>query len=153
MALLRSKVALGIIASAYAGCAGTAVSQRVEYSLPTAPSEDDIIEMGVIPAGCRVVDVILDADDLDTDASPAIALDVGIMSGDPGVDDDARTCGAEFFSASAVAQAGGVARPTLKTAFRVEPVDHDRSVGIKIGTAAATFAAGKIGLTLITATD
>jgi hypothetical protein len=140
---------------AYPDCAGDVVSNRYEADLAVTPlkgvtlAANDIIDVGIIPANATVVDVILDSDDLDTGGAPALAFDVGIMSGTPGDTVTARTCGAEFFSASTLAQAGGVARSTLKTTFRVAPVGYDRSVGIKITTAAATLATtGKLGVSV-----
>jgi hypothetical protein len=76
-----------------------------------------------------------------------------VMSGLPGETLDevgaARTCGAEFFAASTVGQAGTVARPTVKGAFRVAPTAKDRSIGVKVLLQAATPAAGVIGLTVL----
>jgi len=67
--------------------------------------------------------------------------------GDGGV----RTCGNEFFAASTTPQAGGAARPTAAAAYRVARSDQRRSIGVKINTAAATGAAGTIGLTVLQA--
>lgn len=147
MAMKQSDAALGRVAIAYPSIAGHVVAQRFAYTLPTDTLEGTIIEMAPIPPGCRVVDMVLDSADLDT-GSPAILLDVGIMSGDWGVKDDARTCGAEFFSGSNVAQAGGVARPTLASAYKQAASDTARSIGIKLATDAATAALGEIGLTV-----
>ncbi|MCA1490083.1 hypothetical protein I6F11_04015 [Ensifer sp. NBAIM29] len=153
MSLIQSKYALGIIALAYPSIAGAATAIRFEHQLAAAPSAGDILELAMIPAGTRVVDMILDSDDLDTNGTPTMTMDVGIMSGDFGSDDGARTCGAEFFSASTLGQAGGVERPSLKTAFRTIKSGKDRSIGVKFPAAAATFAAGKIGLTVIVSTE
>ena len=132
--------------------AGHVVAQRFTYAVNTTLNQlgtiNNIIEIAPIPPGCRVVDMILDADDLDANGAPALTLSVGVMSGAWGVDDDARTCGAEFFSASTVGQAGGVVRPTLQSAFEVAEDDDWRSIGIKAAAAAATNAAGTIGLTV-----
>lgn len=137
--------------------AGVVSKRRYVFTLSAAQNvTGNIIDLGVLPANASVVDMILDADDLDTNGAPAIALDVGLMSGDVGADLDAagnaRTIGAEFFSGATTAQAGGVARPTLKTAFRVDPVAYNRSIGLKIATQAATPAQGDIGLTVLFAT-
>lgn len=153
MALIQSKYAKGIVSVAYPSIAGAAVAQRFSHVLAAALAVGDIIELAAIPAGCRVVDVIFDSDDLDTNGAPAMAFDVGIMSGGFGDENPARTCGAEFFAASNVAQAGTVARPTLKSAFRTTPSTIDRSIGIKCTTAAATFQAGQLGLTVILSTE
>lgn len=150
MALHQSDTAKGRIPIAYPSLAGQAVTQRFSFAVTTAiaGAAGDIIEIGAIPAGCRVTEIVLDADDLDTNGTPTITLDVGIMSGEFGQNDDDRTCGAEFFSGSTVAQAGGVARPTLKTAYRDTASTSVRSIGVKIAAAAATAAAGTIGVTV-----
>lgn len=146
--LKQSDVAKGIIGMPYPSEAGDVCAKRATIALTVAPVADDIFEMLMIPAGCRPIDIILDSDDLDT-GTPAIAFDVGIMSGTPGKADITRTVGSEFMAASTVGYAGTVARPTLKTAFRVAKSDTERAIGLKCTTAAATFAAGTIGLTLI----
>ncbi|MBD9539918.1 hypothetical protein IB276_10675 [Ensifer sp. ENS04] len=153
MTLIQSKYAKGIVALAYPSIAGAATAMRFEHQLAAAPVGGDILELAVVPAGTRVVNVILDSDDLDTNGAPAMTMDVGFMSGDFGDDSGARTCGAEFFSGSTLAQAGGVATPTLKTAYRTTKSNKDRSIGIKFPVAAATFAAGLIGLTVIVSTE
>ena len=125
-------------------CAGDIVRNRYVIDLSEAPLKgvtlqaDDIIDLGPLPANYTVMDIFIDSDDLDSNNTPTIAFDVGIMSGKVGDTASARTCGAEFFSGSTIAQAGGVARTTLKTAFRVVPTGADRSIGLKVTTAAAT---------------
>ncbi len=151
MALIQSKSAQGIIGVPIPAFAGAATAFRFSHTLSANPSVNDILELACIPANCRVIDVILDSDDLDTNGAPTLAYDVGVMSGDFGVNDAARTCGAEFFAASAASQTGAVARPTIKTAFRTTTTSKDRSIGLKFTAVAATFAAGEIGLTVIVA--
>lgn len=149
MTLILSKYAKGNEPLSYPSTAGEAVAIRFSHQLAAAPAAGDILELACIPSNCRVADIILDMDDLDSNGAPTIIADVGIMSGDFGKEDNARTCGAEFFSGSNLAQAGGVARPTLKTAYRTTASNVDRGIGVKFTTAAATFQAGAIGLTVI----
>ena len=144
----------GPIPIAYPDCAGDIVVNRYEIDLASAPlagvtlGVGDLLDIGIIPATAQVVDVVIDSDDLDTGGSPALAFDVGVLSGAPGTT-GTRTCGTEFFAASTVAQAGGVARTALKTAFRVARAGSDTSVGVKITAAAATQAtSGKIGVSV-----
>lgn len=132
--------------------AGDLVSFRATIALTAAQlTAGKIIEMGPLPAGCDLVDAILDSDDLDTNGAPAVTIDAGVMSGAAGDPDagDVRTIGAELFSGSTVAQAGGLVRPTLKTAVRIARSNVDRGIGVKIVVAPATPAAGTVGLTLI----
>jgi len=67
------------------------------YTLTAALTQGQVIPMVAVPAGARVLDVTLSADDLDGGAG--LALDVG-----DGADAD------RYLAASTVAQGGGVAR-------------------------------------------
>jgi hypothetical protein len=146
MATIRqSKHAQDQLATVTACGAGDVIVNDYFYDLPTAQNvTGDIIEMGFLPAYHTVSDVVLIADDLDT--ATALALDVGLMSGTPGSTDTARTCGAELFSGATTGQAGGVARPTLASAFKILATETDRSIDIKIATQAGTPAAGRVRL-------
>ncbi|MDQ0135666.1 hypothetical protein J2T08_003587 [Neorhizobium galegae] len=151
MALIQSKYSKGIVLAPFPAFAGHVVAHRFSHIFTAAPALNDILELAPIPVGCRVMDLILDTDDMDS--GTVLTCDVGVMSGLFGVNDNARTVGAEFFSASTLLQAGGVARPTLKTAFRVTPTDTTRGIGIKITGSIATFTpGGEIGLTAYYAT-
>lgn len=132
-------------------CAGDIVQNDYEADLAAAPLKgvalpiNTIIDMGIIPAWSTVTDVTIVADDLDSGTT--LAIDVGVITGTPGDIVGVRTCGSEFFAASTIAQAGGVARMTAKTGFRVDPVGYDRSIGVKIQAAATGLAtSGKLGL-------
>lgn len=149
MALILSKYAKGIEPLSYPSTAGDAVAIRFSHQLTNAPAAGDILELGCIPSNCRVADITPDVDDLDSNGNPTILFDIGIMSGAFGHEDNARTCGAEFFSGSKLAQAGGVDRPSLKTAYRTTASNVDRGIGVRFATPAATFQAGSIGLTVI----
>lgn len=151
--IFQSAVAMGLIGMPYAAFAGVVVAKRATVSVPADLAADDVLEMILVPPGHRVVDLIVDSDDLDTNGTPTIALDVGFMTGTPGVADSTRTVDQTFMVGSAVAQAGGIARPTAKTAMRDTPNDSIRAIGIKVATAGATKAAGTIGLTALLATD
>lgn len=148
MAIIQSDFAKGNKPTPYPSQAGVVVAQRFYMTVPANAALNDILELGILPAGCRPVDATLDADDLDTNGSPLIALDVGIMSGKVGSTDGGRTCGSELLAASQIARTGGSARLATAAAFRITATDEERSIGVKIQAAAATGAAGVIGLTL-----
>lgn len=153
MALLQTEHATGQIVAPTPCGAGDVVSYRASFAFTTAEELlNQIVEMGPLPADCDLVDVILDVDDLDSGGSPSFTLDCGIMDGEVGelLDDsgDARTVDATILSAVNTAEAGGVVRPTLASAFRIARSDVDRSIGIKVHAAPATAAAGTIGLTV-----
>lgn len=149
--LYHSKYARGSLRAPTPENAGEVVAHRFEYNVTGDEVLDDIIELAPLPAYMRVVDMVIDSDDLDDGA--ALALDVGVMSGKLGesLDEDgnARTCGAEFFDGDTVGQAGGVSRMALATGYRVAPVDHDRAIGVKIAAAAGTGKAGKVAVTVL----
>jgi hypothetical protein len=147
MATIVSKFAAGTLPTLGSGCAGVVISQDYFVDLTAAQIEaNQVIDMGLLPAGYTVTDVVLAPDDLDS--ASAITLDVGLLSGTPG-DTANRTCGAEIFSGSTAAQTGAVARPTLKSAFNIKPSNEDRSIGVKIAVDAGTAVAGRIRLRVL----
>lgn len=148
MAILQSSQAKGISPNPYPHTASSVCAVRATIALTANPTANDIAEMVMLPAGCRVIDMILDSDDLDSDGTPAITMDVGIMSGEFGTS-GARTCGDEFFTAATVGQTGAVARPTKKEAFRVAASNVHRSIGIKFAVVSDVFVAGTVGLTVL----
>ena len=148
MAIIASSHARSATDTPYPATAGAATVYRASMTVPTTVQVGDILDLAVIPAGTRPVDLVIDCDDLDSGGSPLITFDVGIMSGTPGDTVTARTCGAEFISASQIARTGGTARPTLATAFRVGQSSVERSIGVKITAVAATAVEGTIGCTL-----
>jgi hypothetical protein len=147
MATILSKFAKNQLATIVADGAGDIAVNDFYMDLTAAQiNAGDVIDIGVLPAYHTVSDAILIADDLDSNGTPTIALDVGIMSGTPGDAVSVRTCGAEIFAAANTAQAGGIARPTLASAFKILSTQADRSIGVKFATGSATAAAGRIRL-------
>lgn len=147
MTIRASKFAAGQVGVVTGDCAGDVVVN--DYFIDVTAAQivlNDIIDMGILPAYHTVVDAVLIPDDMDTNVSPTVALDVGIMSGTPGDTTTARTCDAVIFAASVAAQTGVAARPTLASAFKILPTEADRSIGVKFQAAAATAAAGRIRL-------
>lgn len=117
---------------------------RGVITLSSALAANDFIKAAILPAGHVPVDVRVDASDLDTNAVPTITLTAAVLNA--GLTDiEAST---DFFTASAVAQAGGIARMDKATGARIAASTSDRYVGLKVIAAAATFAAGDIGFTL-----
>jgi len=136
------------------------LSVRAEIS-PAAAAANDIFEMLPIPEDHILVDVILDADDLDSNVGPTITLSVGYLNAgktDLDVTNNVNGDGNAFIAASTVAQAGGVARPTTKSLWRTAPRAATpsgsvpsgaqlKTLGIKVVAGSATFQAGEVGLT------
>lgn len=127
-------------------CAGDLIENVYEVDLASSPlkgvtlAANDIIDLGLILANTTVADVLIDTDDLDTNGTPAISVDIGVLSGTPGDTTSVRTIGNEFFAADTTARTGGVVRMTKSAGFRVAPVGYDRSIGLKVVAAAATQA-------------
>jgi hypothetical protein len=139
-AFLQSRTAVGARQVVSPDSAGDVVFQRFYVDIAAALALNDIIEIGILPAETTIVDAYLDTDDLDTNGTPTIKLDVGLMSGTPGVVDGARTVGNELFAADTTAQAGGVTRMSKQAGFRIATTAADRSIGVKVNTAPATGA-------------
>lgn len=121
----------GLLCVPSSGFAGVVQQQRFEIKIPSGLNDGDIIELGVLISNARICGCMLDAD-IQTD----MTVDIGLMSGTVGSDDQDRTCGNEIFSAQPVD--GTLATITTSTPLRVEPSDIDRSVGVKIVTKATT---------------
>ena len=100
------------------------------FALTAALALNDTIALCKLPATHIPVDFILDTDDLDTDGTPAIVVDVGIIGGD--VD--------ALISGSTVAQAGGLARMDQIEGRRLAISNSDQLVGITVTTGPATGA-------------
>lgn len=147
-----SRHADGTLSVVASDCAGCVVVNEFFVDLTAAQVvAGNMFDVGVIPAYHTVVDMILIPDDLDTNGTPTITLDVGLLSGDVGDASSNRTIGAEFFSASNSARTGVPERMSLATGFKVKPVEKDRSIGVKINGAAATAGGGRVRLMVFSA--
>jgi hypothetical protein len=118
-----------------------------DFTVPTGAVVNDVIEMGAIPHGARVVDVNVFQDGI----GASCTVDVGLLSGDYGQAVATRTCGNEFFAALAVATAGKSAQAT-KNLMAVTPSQTAKGFGLKLTGANPT--AGKkftVAVTLVSA--
>ena len=108
----------------------------------TALALGDLLEMVPLPAGHVPVDCIVDSDDLDSNATPALVFSAGLITGDtPTVD--------EMIASTDIGQTGGIARMDAKGGTRIAPADTDRVFGLKCTAAPATFQAGSVAFTLL----
>ncbi len=125
-----------------------------ELSLLAAQvANNNVLQMMILPAGCVPVGYILQSSDLDT-GSPTVTVDLGILNeaGDA-ISTAAADGGDEWLDGSTLPQAGGIALHTASaTTFSVlkdvQPSDEDRVVAVVFKSAAATPAAGTVGLEL-----
>ncbi len=140
-----SKFATSQLATVYGDCAGDVVVNEFFIDLTAGQVVNgNFFDLGILPAYHTVVDMVLIPDDLDSNGTPTITLDVGLLSGTPGDTTSNRTIGAEFFSGDTGARTGALARMSLASGFKVLPTEADRSIGVKIAAAVATAAAGRI---------
>lgn len=97
----------------------------------------DKVDLGILMAGAKVVDAIVWSD---ADVGGATNATVGIMSGDVGSTDPARTLGTEILNAVAITNAHtAVVRPTNPAMMKLAASNVDRSVGLQVS---ADIAAG-----------
>ncbi len=113
---------------------------RSIIALPTtALILNDVLDTVILPADCVPVDFEADFDDLDSNGTPTLGLDAGIITGRPGdTTQSNRTVGTEFLSADTTARSGGVVRTARQAAFRVAAMPVDRSIGFRVQAAPAT---------------
>lgn len=114
------------------------VVQKGIVPLSAAVAANDIAEACVLPAGHVLCDSVFESDDLDTNGTPTVSWNIGLMSGTVGVADAARTVGTQLASASTLSRTGGMERLASRAALGILPVDVDRSIGLKAAGAAAT---------------
>lgn len=152
MAVHQSDYAKGTVDLATPEVAGEVVAHFLKYTWPAAGHPlNDVIELGVIPAGFRVVDMAFHPDDLDT--ATALQFNIGVMTGTWQDPDSARTGGNEFFSADTTAQAGGIARMSAAGGFNVAASNLDRSIGLTVAAAAGGSQTGQIRLNVLLASE
>jgi hypothetical protein len=110
---------------------------------------NDIIEMGLLPAGHVPVDVIYSATDLDT-GGPTHAVSFGVLIADKSdISVAAADGGAAWATGLTIGQAGTLTRQTANVLASVLPSTANRSLGFKVTTASTTKAAGTIRATVI----
>jgi hypothetical protein len=102
-----------------------------------------VYEMLAIPVGARVVDWTVDIDDIDE--GTAAVFKVGVLNAGK---TDLDSGNAVWKTGLTTGQAGGVARMDTLTALRAGVATAERVVGIIPTTAAGTFAAGVMGITV-----
>jgi len=123
---------------------GEVVAQRDEIALVAADLDaNDAGSVSILPAGCVLVGITYDSDDLDTNGTPTITASVGVMNA---ADSDMDTVLASGITASRDGTAVHLVTPTM---LRLAASTSDRKIGIKFTAASATKQAGAVGLTLL----
>ena len=127
------------------------VAVRFAVDLTTADLVlNRIGQVGVLPAGCVPVAMIVDCDDVDSNATPTVAMSIGVLNAaGTALSTASDDGGAAWATSVATGKAGGMDFPTSKALQRVNSTTSDRSIGILVTAAAATAVAGTIGVTLL----
>ena len=113
------------------------------FVVPAGLALNDVIEMGPIPNGYVLVDLSVAFPDCDSNGTPTIKFDAGVLSGNWLDSNGAgRTCGSEFFAADVGAQTGSLTRMNKAAGMQIAPTTNDRSWGLKVNVAAATLTTG-----------
>ena len=127
------------------------VAVRFAVALTTADLVVNRIgEIGVLPAGCVPVAMIVDSDDLDSNGTPTLAMSIGVLNAAGTALSTTTDDGGAVWAASVTTgRASGMDFPTSRALQRVNPTSTDRKIGVTVTTAAATAAAGTFGVTLL----
>lgn len=125
MAIIQSDFAQAKRHAVVPDCAGDVATMVFDFTLPTSASTGDILEIGVLPSYCKLVDAVLISSASLTD------VNVGLMSGAVG-STGVRTSGVEYFDGSALT-ANTPLRASIASAFGgVAAVEADRSIGVTL---------------------
>jgi hypothetical protein len=116
------------------GLSGNLKVAYAEVVCSAAPATTDTLNFFDLPVNARIVLAVLESDDLDTNGSPTITLNIG--------DSGSAT---RLFSASTVAQAGTASTALAAGAVGYKTTAKTRIVGVPQANA-ATGAAGTIRL-------
>lgn len=141
MALKQAKQIVALLA-VQSAVGNEAIPITGDFVIPAGLADGDIVEMAALPPGYVPVDVVAACEDLDSTTD--MTIDAGVLSGDYGVKDNARTMGSEFFAASTIGQAGGVARAAKQQGFMIAPADNTRGLGLKFVDAGTPIVGAKI---------
>jgi hypothetical protein len=136
MATYSSSQVTNSIPLSHHGPGGNVKVAFADINCTAAPSTSDTINFFDLPAGARVLFAILESDDMDTNGTPTLTINVG----------DAGSA-TRYFSASTVGQAG-----TLSTAIATAGAGYSNTAKTRVvgvaGNNAATGAAGHLYLTM-----
>lgn len=116
---------------------------------------NDVLELVRLPVAAKIVDWIIDIDQIDSNGTPTLTASVGFtrdwLNAATGANVTATFAELQAVGAIGRTAGGSVVRPTLPASFRLAPVDNtgERYIGLKIGAAAATQVNGKIGFSIV----
>jgi len=88
-----------------------------DFTIPAGFASGDVVEFGGLPLNYVPVDLIVDHEDL----GGTMTANFGLLSGEYDSNDGARTCGAQFISASDLSTAAGIKRMSAAGGGRLAP--------------------------------
>jgi hypothetical protein len=144
MALKRALQVVNFLPVPVADRAMEAIPIFADYTFDGTEVTNDVIEMCPLPKGYVPVDGTADAED----AGTTVTANCGLLTGEYGVNDPARTCGAQFMSGKALGTAG-IYRFDVVGFSRVAPTTADRSIGFALSSVSAPTAGAKLRLTVM----
>lgn len=149
-------------APVYHGQALKVAVNTVEVATTSLDETNDRVMLLALPAQARIIDLILFNDDLDTNVSPALTLDIGVFyknqAGQTAGGVVAEACIANNLTTGQAANTAGVrvltnavniddiGKPLWEVAGLTTNPGGDLYIGISVETAAATAAAGTVTL-------
>lgn len=131
-------------AAPIASQSGTVMKAVFEHTFTTAfTAATDILELGLMPAHARVTGATVIGEGF----GGAITADVGLMTGDQGLNDDTRALtGTEFFNDANVN--GNEVDMTAAAALAITKSQAHRGIGVELSVDVAAGASKKLTLVL-----
>lgn len=126
-------------------------AERFTVDLTTADlALNSIGAVGILPAGAVPCFLEIDATDMDTNGTPTLAFSLGVVNdAETAISTASADGGGAWLTGRQEGRAAGVSGLLTSAAMRaVQPSQADRKIGVQITTAAATAAAGTLGVTL-----
>lgn len=123
----------------------------VRYTLAMATGDlalNSIGQIGILPAGCVPVQVLVDGTDMDS-STAALVLNVGLLDAAETALSTAAADGGAVWGSTTAAAAAFQQQILSQPMMTVAKSNVDRKIGIKVATAPTTAVAGTLGLTLI----
>lgn len=127
-AIIQSSFAKNNLSAHRPQTAGAVHEQRFSFDFASqGVLSTDILELAVLPANAKLVDAYVYAEG----AWGAITAGIGLMSGDFGSKDTARTVGTELFAAQNVNNTvTALARMSKPDGLLLAPTEKHRSIGV-----------------------
>lgn len=126
MALFQSKVARGKATPPTGYVSGARMTAVFTHTFDAAfTAASDKLELGLLPAGAQLLRA-----ELISGALGAITADVGLMSGEAGTPDGARTVGNEILNDASVN--GTAVSATTAACIAIAPDEGNRGIGVTL---------------------